>query len=138
MAIGGVSGGSGFLQVNNMVSRIGEEKAAMYMQRSKSHYQVSNFGNETKLGTSSFQRENEKVLNTGEKKTSMLVDRIQAVTDVSNFGNEVKSGKGKFNSLQNSVAKSGDSIVAAAMKSAKQAYSKARAAHKSGIDMNAG
>ena len=37
MTVGGVSGGSGFLQVNQMVSRIGEEKAAMYMERSKSH-----------------------------------------------------------------------------------------------------
>ena len=51
MTVGGVSGGSGFLQVNQMVSRLGEEKAAMYMNRSKSHYEVSNFGNETKLGT---------------------------------------------------------------------------------------
>ena len=138
MAVGGVSGGSGFLQVNQMVSRIGEEKAAMYMERSKSHYEVSNFGNETKLGTSRFQRENDKVLNTGEQKTSMLTARRKAITDVSNFGNEVKIGKGKFQSLQNQVTHEGEASVSAAMQSAKQAYNQGRTPLGNGVDMSAG
>ena len=108
MAVGGVSGGSGFLQVNQMVSRIGEEKAAMYMERSKSHYEVSNFGNETKLGTSRFQRENDKVLNTGEQKTSMLTERGKAITDVSNFGNETKFGRSEFQRENKQVHSTGE------------------------------
>ena len=138
MTIGGVSGGSGFLQVNQMVNRLGEEKAAMYMNRSKAHYEVSNFGNETKIGTSEFQRDNDKVLNTGEQKTAMLSGRGRAITDVSNFGNEVKIGKGQFQSLQNQVKQNGESSVATAMQSAKQAYNQGRSPLGNGVDMSAG
>ena len=72
MSIGGISGGNGFLQVNNAINQLGEQKASMMTQRGKAITDVSNFGNETKLGRSAFQQANEKVLNTGEQKTSML------------------------------------------------------------------
>ena len=137
MSIGGISGGNGFLQVNNAINQLGEQKASMLTQRGKAITDVSNFGNETKHGHSAFQQANEKVLNTGEQKTSMLSGRGRAIMNVSNFGNEVKIGKGKFQNLQNQVANEGQSSVSAAMRSAKQAYNKGRAPMgKGGVDLS--
>ena len=137
MSIGGISGGNGFLQVNKAINQLGEQKASMLTQRGKAITDVSNFGNETKLGHSKFQQENEKVLNTGEQKTSMLSGRGRAITNVSNFGNEVKIGKGKFQNLQSRLSQEGQSSVSAAMRSAKQAYNKGRAPlGKGGVDLS--
>ena len=105
----------------------GEKKTSMLTERGKAITDVSNFGNETKLGRSAFQRENQQVHATGEQKTSMLSGRGRAITNVSNFGNEVKIGKGAFQNLQNRVSQEGESSVSAAMQSAKQAYNQGRA-----------
>ena len=68
----------------------------MYMKRAKSYSEVSNFGNETKLGSSKFQQNLKKLDSIGAQNVSSAMEKASSFTKVSNFGNETKLGSSKF------------------------------------------
>jgi hypothetical protein len=57
---------------------------------------VSNFGNETKIGTSKLQQGNKQTAAIGDQKTAKIMDKAHSYYEVSNFGNETKIGKSRF------------------------------------------
>ena len=56
------------------------------MDRAKSYYEVSNFGNETKLGSSKFQQSNEQTSVQGQQNTSTTMSKVRQAYSHSNFG----------------------------------------------------
>ena len=77
-AIGGSTSIMSFQQVNRKVDSEGMQKASQISQRAGDVTRVSNFGTETKLGTSPFQRMNEQATSIGESKTSMLMEKSKS------------------------------------------------------------
>ena len=71
----------------------------MLMDRSKSYYEVSNFGNETKLGKSKFQQQIKADAEQGAQNLQKGMKAARDVTSVSNFGNETKLGKSGFQQI---------------------------------------
>ena len=102
MGISGIGAGASystlktFQQLNRDVHTQGVEQASRISKEAGDYSRVSNFGNETKLGTSKFQRGNETIATIGENKTSELMDKAKSYYAVSNFGNETKLGSSKF------------------------------------------
>ena len=91
MAISGISGGanygmSRFQQINRQIDKLGQEKTAMYSDRAASYSRVSNFGTETKLGTSKFSKGLELTNSLGEQKTSQAMKNAKDIRDVSRIG----------------------------------------------------
>ena len=87
---------SSFPQMNREVTAQGQQAAKTLSEEAASYSKVSNFGNETKLGSSTFQRENSTIVDIGENKAAMLMERSKSYYEVSNFGNETKLGKSSF------------------------------------------
>jgi len=102
MGISGIGAGASystlktFQQLNRDVHTQGVEQASRISKEAGDYSRVSNFGNETKIGTSKFQRGNETIATIGENKTSELMDKAKSYYAVSNFGNETKLGSSKF------------------------------------------
>ena len=102
MGISGIGAGASystlktFQQLNRDVHTQGVEQASRISKEAGDYSRVSNFGNETKLGTSKFQRGNETIATIGENKTSELMDKAKSYYAVSNFGTETKLGSSKF------------------------------------------
>ena len=69
------------------------------MAKAKSYYEVSNFGNETKLGTSAFQQENKQIYDDGGKSVASGMKKINEVTQSSQFGNRTQFGQSGFQKL---------------------------------------
>ncbi|MBQ1809010.1 MAG: hypothetical protein IIZ87_05740, partial [Selenomonas sp.] len=65
-------------------------------EQAASYTKVSNFGTETKIGSSLFQRDNVKTNNEGSQITSQIMDKAKSYYEVSNFGTETKLGSSKF------------------------------------------
>ncbi|MCI7057294.1 MAG: hypothetical protein MR959_10545 [Selenomonas bovis] len=102
MGISGIGAGASystlktFQQLNRDVHTQGVEQASRISKEAGDYSRVSNFGNETKIGTSKFQRGNETIATIGENKTSELMDKAKSYYAVSNFGTETKLGSSKF------------------------------------------
>ena len=105
MAISGISGGanygmSRFQQINRQIDKLGQEKTAMYSDRAASYSRVSNFGTETKLGTSKFSKGLELTNSLGEQKTSQAMKNAKDIRDVSRIGtSKFQRGLDTTNSL---------------------------------------
>lgn len=105
MGISGIAGSSmyssvstlkSFQQLNRDVDSQGVAQASRISKAAGDYSRVSNFGNETKIGTSKFQRGNETIATIGSDKTSALMDKAKSYYAVSNFGTETKLGTSKF------------------------------------------
>ena len=91
----------------------------MYMDRARSYTEVSNFGNETKLGSSKFQQNLKKLDSMGMQNVSSAMSKARSFTKVSNFGNETKLGSSSFQKVNATI-----------MNHAKQAYQASKSAPK--------
>ena len=98
MAISSISSGGGWPmnEMQNRISRMGQQQTAQIARQDDHIVQVSNFGNETKLGTSHFQRNNAHIESTGGHDTATIMERAKSYYAVSNFGNETKLGSSEF------------------------------------------
>lgn len=96
MGISSVGHVPSFPELNQQVSRTGQQKAAEGFARASSYYESSNFGNDTKVGTGFISRESKTIVSIGEQKTSEIMDKAKAIYSVSNFGNQTKIGTSKF------------------------------------------
>ena len=81
-----------FPELNQQVSKTGQEKAAQGFAKASSYYESSNFGNDTKLGKGFISQESKTIVSIGEQKTAQIMDRAKAIYSVSNFGNQTKIG----------------------------------------------
>jgi len=124
MGISGIGAGSSystlktFQQLNRDVHTQGVEQASRISKEAGDYSRVSNFGNETKIGTSKFQRGNETIATIGENKTSELMDKAKSYYAVSNFGNETKLGTSKFQQSIKAAAEQGERNVSESMEKA--------------------
>jgi len=107
-----------FPQMNREVTAKGQQAAKAHSEAAASYTKVSNFGNETKLGSSVFQHANRTIVDIGEQKTSMLMDRSKSYYEVSNFGNETKLGSSKFQKQIKADAEQGAQNLSKGMKAA--------------------
>lgn len=117
-AIAGSTSVMSFQQVNRKVDSEGMQKASAISQRAGDVTRVSNFGNETKLGTSPFQRMNKQATSIGESKTSEFMQKAKSYYQVSNFGNETNLGKSRFQQTNAQVSAKFDSVASAYRQSA--------------------
>ena len=104
MAIQGVhfaplDGGLGmsFREMNVRADLDGKRVTSEKMAESVPH--VSNFGVETKLGTSEFQQNNQEVIDTAVEKVAEIMQRDDEYTEVSNFGDESHFSTSSFQEL---------------------------------------
>ena len=66
------------------------------MDKAKSYYEVSNFGTETKLGSSKFQQQVKAISEQGQAIAAQGMKAALDVTRVSQFGNETNLGHSRF------------------------------------------
>lgn len=127
MGISGV-GGSGayasyttlksFQQLNRDVDTTGVQKASAISRRAGDYSRVSNFGTETKIGTSKFQRGNEETASIGSQKTSELMDKAKSYYAASNFGDSTKLGSSRFQQTNAQVSAKFAAVASAYKQSA--------------------
>ncbi len=127
MGISGIAGSSmyssvstlkSFQQLNRDVDSQGVAQASRISKAAGDYSRVSNFGNETKIGTSKFQRGNETIATIGENKTSALMDKAKSYYAVSNFGTETKLGSSKFQQTVKAASEQGQRNVSESMEKA--------------------
>ena len=121
MGISGIGGGTtvwSFQQLNRKVDSEGVQTASAISKKAGDYSRVSNFGTETKLGTSKFQQGNEKVNDLGESKTSQAMRKAKSYYEVSNFGNETNLGKSRFQQTNANVSAKFNSVASAYKQSA--------------------
>lgn len=102
MGISGIGAGASystlktFQQLNRDVHTQGVEQASRISKEAGDYSRVSNFGNETKLGTSKFQQTVKAASEQGQRNVSESMEKAASYTKVSNFGTETKLGSSKF------------------------------------------
>ena len=102
MGISGIGAGASystlktFQQLNRDVHTQGVEQASRISKEAGDYSRVSNFGNETKLGTSKFQQTGKAASEQGQRNVSESMEKAASYTKVSNFGTETKRGSSKF------------------------------------------
>ena len=117
-AIGGSTSVMSFQQVNRKVDSEGMQKASAISQRAGDVTRVSNFGNETKLGTSPFQRMNKQATSIGESKTSEFMQKAKSYYAVKDHTPLPFSGKSRFQQTNAQVSAKFDSVASAYRQSA--------------------
>ncbi len=129
-AIGGAGGVSYSPShgVQAKINAMGHQMTARIASQDDAYAVVSNFGNETHIGSSRFQRDNLKTDRDGGKLTSSIASAGSRYYRVSNFGNELKIGKGEFTHYNDRIFNWGGSNVSSAMRKAQEAYAAARKA----------
>ena len=102
MGISGIGAGASystlktFQQLNRDVHTQGVEQASRISKEAGDYSRVSNFGNETKLGSSKFQQAVKAASEQGQRNGSESMEKAASYTKVSNFGTETKLGSSKF------------------------------------------
>lgn len=102
MGISGIGAGASystlktFQQLNRDVHTQGVEQASRISKEAGDYSRVSNFGNETKLGSSKFQQTVKAASEQGQRNVSESMEKAASYTKVSNFGTETKLGSSKF------------------------------------------
>ena len=102
MGISGIGAGASystlktFQQLNRDVHTQGVEQASRISKEAGDYSRVSNFGNETKLGSSKFQQTVKAASEQGQRNVSETMEKAASYTKVSNFGTETKLGSSKF------------------------------------------
>ena len=102
MGISGIGAGASystlktFQQLNRDVHTQGVEQASRISKEAGDYSRVSNFGNETKIGTSKFQQAVKAASEQGQRNVSESMEKAASYTKVSNFGTETKLGSSKF------------------------------------------
>ncbi|MBQ5419981.1 MAG: hypothetical protein IIU24_07730, partial [Selenomonas sp.] len=74
----------------------GSQITSRIMDKAKSYYEVSNFGTETKLGSSKFQQQVKQISEQGQQNMAQGMKAALDVTRVSQFGTETNLGHSKF------------------------------------------
>ena len=118
MGISGI-GSSGtmmsFVQLNQNVSYTGQQASKQVTEQTAAMTDVSNFGTETKIGTSPFQQGNDRIIRDGTSKTDEIAQKAKSYYEVSNFGNETKTGTSKFQQQLREIAQQGAENIASGM-----------------------
>jgi hypothetical protein len=117
MGISSIGGGGttlwSFQQLNRKVNSEGVQTASEISRKAGDYSRVSNFGTETKLGTSKFQQGNRETDSIGESKTSEFMQKAKSYFEVSNFGTETNLGKSRFQQTNANVSSKFDSVASA-------------------------
>ena len=96
MAISGISSVPTYMTfraVNESSARQGQQATAQGMQESRAPMTVSNFGTQTKLGSSVFQQSNERIDNQGQQATHARMEEVAALyRKTASYGNPVLGG----------------------------------------------
>ena len=108
--------------VNDEVRAAGERQTGAIAAEGSAYSRVSNFGNETKGGSSRFQQDNDKTVGLGGNWTSDIAQTGHSYYQVSNFGNETKGGSSRFSQGNADVLQAGNEYVSTAMRRATEAY----------------
>ena len=118
MGISGI-GSSGtmmsFVQLNQNVNRTGQQASKQVTDQTAAMTDVSNFGTETKIGTSKFQQGNKQIIQEGTSKTADISSKAKSYYEVSNFGNETQIGTSKFQQQLKQIAQQGAENIASGM-----------------------
>ena len=113
MGISGIAGSSMYSSVSTLKSfqqlnrDVDSQKVAQASRISKAagdYSRVSNFGNETKFGTSKFQQTAKATSEQGDRNVSASMEKAASYTKVSNFGDETKLGSSKFQQANEQVS----------------------------------
>ena len=72
------------------------QNTSQIMDKAKSYYEVSNFGTETKLGSSKFQQQVKEIAEQGQSNMAKGMKAALDVTRVSQFGTETNLGHSRF------------------------------------------
>ena len=106
MSIAGLSGArdwgsSLFQRTNREIVQNGQNMAASIAKQDYSFVNVSNFGNETKIGNSRFAKGNARIYRDGTNFTGKLTSKMHSTSDV------MKMGNGKFSSVTKQIFSDG-------------------------------
>ena len=82
--------------MNKEAIRDGMQVTSQITEKAQSYYEVSNFGNETKLGSSEFQQQAKEVVKQGEANVARSMKAALDVSRVSQFGNQTSLGHSRF------------------------------------------
>ncbi|MCH3960455.1 MAG: hypothetical protein LKE51_14450 [Selenomonas sp.] len=119
MGISGIGSGSStlmsFVQLNQNVSRTGQQASKQVTEQTAAITDVSNFGNETRIGTSKFQQGNKQIVQEGTSKAEAISSKAKSYYEVSNFGNETRVGTSKFQQQLKQIAQQGAENIASGM-----------------------
>ena len=120
MGVSGVGAVSrqAIIPLNQGVRAEGQQVAAQITQKAASYSKVSNFGTETKIGSSPFQQGNKTIVSIGEEKTARIMDKAKQPYTVSNFGTETKIGSSKFQQANKQSDQLGEQATSKAMQEA--------------------
>ena len=141
MGISGIGAGASystlktFQQLNRDVHTQGVEQASRISREAGDYSRVSNFGNETKLGSSKFQQAVKAASEQGQRNVSESMEKAASYTKVSNFGTETKLGSSKFQQA-NAQVSAKFAAVASAYKQA-ASLGNASAARGQAVDIGA-
>ena len=139
MGISGIGAGASystlktFQQLNRDVHTQGVEQASRISKEAGDYSRVSNFGNETKLGTSKFQQTVKAASEQGQRNVSESMEKAASYTKVSNFGTETKLGSSKFQQANAQVS----AKFAAVASAYKQAASRGNVSRGATVDIGA-
>ena len=139
MGISGIGAGASystlktFQQLNRDVHTQGVEQASRISKEAGDYSRVSNFGNETKLGTSKFQQTVKAASEQGQRNVSESMEKAASYTKVSNFGTETKLGSSKFQQANAQVS----AKFAAVASAYKQAASLGNVSRGATVDIGA-
>lgn len=89
MGISGIgSGGTmmSFVQLNQNVSYTGQQASKQVTEQTAAMTDVSNFGTETKIGTSPFQQQLKEIAQQGAENIASGMQKVDTVTNNSNYG----------------------------------------------------
>ena len=91
MGISGIGSGSStlmsFVQLNQNVSRTGQQASKQVTEQTAAITDVSNFGNETRIGTSKFQQQLKQIAQQGAENIASGMQKVNNVTTNSDYGN---------------------------------------------------
>ena len=112
-AIGG-AGGVNYSPSHGVQAKInamGHQMTARIASQDDAYAVVSNFGNETHIGSSRFQRDNLKTDRDGGKLTSSIASAGSRYYHVSNFGNETRLGSSRFQRDNDKTNRDGERLT---------------------------
>ena len=127
MAISGISSIPTYMtfrSVNETSARQGQQATGAAMREARQPMTVSNFGTQTKLGSSLFQQNNERVDNQGQQATGAAMREARQPMTVSNFGSETKLGSSSFQQNNQRIDSQGQQATHARMEEVAALYRK--------------
>ena len=114
-----------FRSVNESAARQGQQATGNTMNGITRALSVSNFGTETKLGSSDFQQANARIDSQGQQATGNTMSGINRALSVSNFGTETKLGSSDFQQANARIDSQGQQATKSRMEEVAAIYRQA-------------